>query len=70
MDCAKDRDDVPLLERAIMRITWRKRRAEDVRCEIQDERDHSNQKEDEVDRCDHENSQTTMRAGRMEVVEM
>lgn len=70
MDCAEDRDDVPLLERAIMRITWRTRRAEDVRCQIQDERDNSNQKEEEVDKCDHENSQTTMTAGRTKVVEM
>lgn len=32
MDCAEDRDDVLLLEREIMRITWRTRPAEDVCC--------------------------------------
>lgn len=42
MDCAKDGDDVPLLERALVRIARRTRRAEDVGCEIHDERDDSN----------------------------
>ncbi len=53
MDSAKERDDVPLRQLAIVRIT---RRAENVGCEIQDERNDSEQKEKEVNGQDHEDS--------------
>ena len=60
MNCAKDGDDVSLMERALVRIARRARRAGDVGCEIQDGRDDSNQEEKEVNGRDNENSCSTI----------